>query len=176
MSENYLTVGSVIRVPYRSLLVKYYHYAVYIGDQEIIHFESQEIRKSNLKYFTKESVNKVKSQIEVMTFDEKYTKRYRSLEIVKRAKSKLGNRNYKVFKNNCEHFAIWAHCGEAFSSQANTTSEEYEAYAVYGLTAEQGFKASSDFIRHISDINGKKIGMKVLKVVDIDTLKYDKYK
>ena len=30
----------------------------------------------------------------------------------------------------------------------------------YGLTAEQGFKASSDFIRHISDINGKKIGMK----------------
>lgn len=33
--------------------------------------------------------------------------RYNSMETIKRAKSRLGEKNYNLVTNNCEHFAIW---------------------------------------------------------------------
>jgi hypothetical protein len=38
--------------------------------------------------------------------------------IVERALSRLGEREYALFHNNCEHFAVWAATGVSFSEQA----------------------------------------------------------
>lgn len=41
-------------------------------------------------------------------------------ETVKRARSRLGEDNYDLMFNNCEHFAMWCKAGEGESSQADT--------------------------------------------------------
>lgn len=38
-------------------------------------------------------------------------------ETVERARKKIGERRYSLFRNNCEHFAIWCKTGLAESSQ-----------------------------------------------------------
>lgn len=38
-------------------------------------------------------------------------------DIVRRARSRLGERRYDLLKNNCEHFCLWCLCGEARSIQ-----------------------------------------------------------
>jgi hypothetical protein len=38
-------------------------------------------------------------------------------DIVRRARSRLGERCYDLLENNCEHFCTWCHLGEARSVQ-----------------------------------------------------------
>jgi cell wall-associated NlpC family hydrolase len=38
-------------------------------------------------------------------------------EIVRRARSRLGERRYELLRNNCEHFCNWCQLGESRSSQ-----------------------------------------------------------
>ena len=40
-------------------------------------------------------------------------------EVFARARSRLGERKYNLFTNNCEHFVNWAKAGRAASSQQN---------------------------------------------------------
>lgn len=37
--------------------------------------------------------------------------------VVERARSRLGERSYRLLTNNCEHFCEWARCDESRSSQ-----------------------------------------------------------
>ncbi len=39
--------------------------------------------------------------------------------VVKRAESRLGEKQYHLFKNNCEHFATWCKTGQSICRQAN---------------------------------------------------------
>jgi pyruvate-formate lyase-activating enzyme len=39
--------------------------------------------------------------------------------IVRRARSRLGERRYTVFTNNCEHFCTWCQVGESRSKQVD---------------------------------------------------------
>jgi len=41
----------------------------------------------------------------------------RGREIVRRARSRLGERCYDLLENNCEHFCTWCHRGDARSVQ-----------------------------------------------------------
>ncbi|MFL6602918.1 MAG: lecithin retinol acyltransferase family protein [Steroidobacteraceae bacterium] len=40
-------------------------------------------------------------------------------DIVRRARSRLGERGYDVLKNNCEHFCSWCQVGESRSTQVD---------------------------------------------------------
>ena len=44
---------------------------------------------------------------------------YSEEEIVKRAKSKLGEKGYNVLFKNCEHFVTWCRYGKESSQQVN---------------------------------------------------------
>ena len=39
--------------------------------------------------------------------------------VVERARSRLGERGYRILTNNCEHFCMWALCNENHSSQVD---------------------------------------------------------
>jgi hypothetical protein len=43
---------------------------------------------------------------------------YSPEEIVRRARSRLGENDYRVLSNNCEHFCNWCRCGVSRSAQA----------------------------------------------------------
>lgn len=55
---------------------------------------------------------------------------YSPEETVNRAKSKIGNKGYNLFTNNCEHFAIWCKTDISESNQINKILEsiEYRTY------------------------------------------------
>lgn len=40
-------------------------------------------------------------------------------EVVRRAESRLGETDYRLFRNNCEHFAVWCKTGLVHSTQAD---------------------------------------------------------
>jgi len=49
------------------------------------------------------------------------TASFSSDEIVTRARSRIGKRDYDLFENNCEHFANWCRSGQNESHQVNVS-------------------------------------------------------
>jgi HRAS-like suppressor 3 len=47
-------------------------------------------------------------------------------DIVRRARSRLGERRYNVLRNNCEHFCNWCQVGESRSSQVDLLWQRME--------------------------------------------------
>jgi hypothetical protein len=54
-------------------------------------------------------------------------------DIVRRARSRLGERRYDLLSNNCEHFCNWCKLGEARSSQVE--SLKTPAYLIVRVAA-----------------------------------------
>ena len=57
---------------------------------------------------------------ELSSYYKKYEEKvkiYSPEETVKRARSRIGESNYDLFENNCEHFAIWCKTGLSRSTQ-----------------------------------------------------------
>ena len=50
-------------------------------------------------------------------------------EIVERAQSRIGEKNYSLLGNNCEHFVNWCRTGRAESRQVNRTMQRIAACA-----------------------------------------------
>lgn len=113
--------GSVIRVN-RGF---YYHYGIYVSDDEVIHFASikpgheldpneAEIISTPLSAFLRDGV------LEVKELDINEKKQVRSPEqVVKYARSRLGTKGYNIITNNCEHFANECLYGKKESEQVN---------------------------------------------------------
>ncbi len=57
---------------------------------------------------------------------------YSPAETVQRAKSRLGDGEYNIAWNNCEHFAIWCKTGVSESRQVGRVLDAVAAGAVYG--------------------------------------------
>ena len=47
--------------------------------------------------------------------------------VVERARSRLGERGYRILTNNCEHFCMWALCNEHRSAQVERLHRMLEA-------------------------------------------------
>ena len=61
--------------------------------------------------------SKVLQQIAALLRNSNYYHLYTPEETVRRAESRLGERNYNIATNNCEHFAIWCKTGNSESTQ-----------------------------------------------------------
>jgi hypothetical protein len=108
-----LTPGTHIKVR-RSL---YWHHGIYIGSNRVVHhsglfdnvFEGQ-VELISLTHFSKGcKVRVVKHKSSKLS----------GREIVERANSCLGNDDYCVIRNNCEHFASWCSTGKKRSRQVD---------------------------------------------------------
>jgi hypothetical protein len=101
----------------------YRHFGVYIGRRKVIHYASLtgdfgdgiRIHETTLNNFLRGGT------CEICQFTSAHKKYplYSSDETVRRAISRLGETDYNLVTNNCEHFAIWCKTGISESEQVN---------------------------------------------------------
>lgn len=94
----------------------YKHHGIYVGGGRVIHYAGWFSRLHGLV-----------EEIPLADFLDK--RPYRAgrspedsahgAEIVRRARSRLGERNYSLLENNCEHLCNWCQVGESRSDQVD---------------------------------------------------------
>lgn len=120
--------------------ILYDHYGIYLGNDQVIQYTlSQdriklEIRKTNFAQFLHRSSTFFILDCEFEKPLKSDPIKYRGglfrlpvfsrEETVRRAESRLGEVEYNLLSNNCEHFAIWCKTGISISYQV----EEYLKY------------------------------------------------
>lgn len=96
----------------------YTHHGIYIGRNKIIHyagfcdgFKAGKVEITDFESFSQNQKTYIKSHS---------NPKYSALQIIKRAKSRLGEDKYSLLHNNCEHFVNWCFYGEHKSQQVST--------------------------------------------------------
>ena len=85
--------------------------------------------------------------------------------VVSRAESKLGERKYNAFTNNCEHFALWCKTGVSSSEQINKATDTLKVagtcYAIKKLAQKEIVKTlvsrevTKEIVSHAMYSNGQ---------------------
>jgi hypothetical protein len=102
-----LSIGSHLVTP----RICYTHHGIYIGNQQVIHLTSANtIEEVSLSDFTDGN------GYDTQSFHSKFSRQ----EIIDRAKSRLGDSDYNVVFNNCEHFVSWCIHDKSISKQIRT--------------------------------------------------------
>lgn len=93
----------------------YSHHGIYVGNGRVLHYaglcrglHTGPVEESSLENFS--AGNDVEVRTELLP-------RFTSEEVVRRARSRLGENRYRLLSNNCEHFCTWCLYGEARSEQ-----------------------------------------------------------
>ncbi|EJS02228.1 lecithin retinol acyltransferase family protein [Bacillus cereus] len=81
--------------------IGYIHHALYIGSGSVLHYSEGYIKTDSLDNFKGVSTINVVNSIILYSKD----------TVVSRGYSKLGQSNYNVVFNNCEHFVTWCRSG-----------------------------------------------------------------
>jgi len=110
-----MAFGDHIRV-YRT---GYYHHGIDLGDGYIIHYTGEVGRKKNaaIKMTTMRTFLKG-GQLEIINYD----KCSSAHDVAQRARDRMGESNYSLLFNNCEHFAFYCKTGEMKSEQVKDTA------------------------------------------------------
>lgn len=97
----------------------YRHHGIYAGEGRVIHYAGRAryphgcIEEISLQDFIgNRSVNLGRAP-----------DRFRGEDIVRRARSRLGECRYDLLNNNCEHFCNWCQLGEARSQQVESLAK-----------------------------------------------------
>ncbi|MEL6580688.1 MAG: lecithin retinol acyltransferase family protein [Cyanobacteria bacterium J06621_12] len=89
----------------------YKHYGIDVGDGTVIHYRkpSEVIEQTSYATFSQSNP----------TYVAEYSKGFGYIPdvVVARAKSRLGEKDYNLLSNNCEHFACWCKTGISDSKQ-----------------------------------------------------------
>ena len=114
---EYLKPGDIILTD----RVFYKHYGVYAGKGHVIHYASSNgdfgldacVRETSLGQFANGR------ECSVIEFSDNHDKEnhFSGEETVHRARSRLGEKDYNLIFNNCEHFALWCKTGRNRSVQ-----------------------------------------------------------
>src|SRR6516164_6871893 len=110
MNAEELLPGSRLIVRRRA----YFHHGIYIGNDRVIHYAGWFLGTRGL-------IEEV--ALEQFTEGPPYRigrmppNRHAGEDIVRRARSRLGERRYHLLRNNCEHFCNWCQLGECRSEQ-----------------------------------------------------------
>ena len=111
----------------KSSRVVYSHHGVYIGGGKVVHYAGfyrrwrpGPVEEVTLSRFA------VGHTIRIVDHT---TRTYSPQEIVDRARSRVGERNYRLLTNNCEHFCNWCVSGCSRSAQAERPLQALRALA-----------------------------------------------
>ena len=98
---------------------RYTHHGVYAGCGMVIHYAglatawtAGPVEEVGLGEFAKGRPVWIIDHLQVP---------YAPSGVVERARSRLGERDYRVLTNNCEHFCNWCICGRSRSAQVKRT-------------------------------------------------------
>ena len=119
--------------------VLYKHYGIYAGNGRVIHYASKNgdfgsdvrVREVSLERFA----NGRKCQAVINTGNHARTKRFSPEETVFRARSRLGEKNYNLLFNNCEHFVLWCKYGKSKSVQVENVITAALVISAVAITA-----------------------------------------
>lgn len=100
--------------PFLGLNGVYEHHGIDCGDGTVIHYSKAEdvatVRRTSFAAFSLGSPVYVK----------RYSSRYIPDIVIQRAESRIGEQQYNLVSNNCEHFATWCKTGINRSEQVET--------------------------------------------------------
>jgi hypothetical protein len=114
--------GDIIGTSDEFMGYKYEHYAVYIGNNRIIHYCSKNGKVEDTKIQETDMYPYFKpGKFFVLDFGN--SSKFNSFQTVKRAASRLGEKSYNLLQNNCEHFAVWK-TGDSRSYQLEKLSDQ----------------------------------------------------
>lgn len=112
----HITTGDHIKV-WRPTQGGYFHHGIYCDNETVIHYSGEipykiraSIRQDTLNTFADNG------KIEIVKYKHCLPPYY----TIKRAKGRIGEREYNLFFNNCEHFAKWCKTGASKSHQVDT--------------------------------------------------------
>jgi hypothetical protein len=147
--------------------LKFTHHGIYIGDDKVIHYWGDKVRKTTKSKFRCGKTIHIK----------KYKESYASSRVVKRAKKRLGEKNYNFVFNNCEHFAEWCKTGKHESKQVNEAHEKTAKY-LYVKTLKEWKKTQQQIAKIPKQVKLKppKIKLSRTKMPKILKLKPPKIK
>jgi len=91
----------------------YFHHGIDCGDGTVIHYrEGESITRSSKPFFALGETIRIKPYVDSDSPE----------VVVERAESRLGERDYHLVFNNCEHFAAWCKTGKHRSQQVETVA------------------------------------------------------
>lgn len=97
----------------------YKHYAIYINDNSVIHYDGKIddiwLRKMCIRKSTMDRFLDGKNKYYIYNNEAGYSPK----DTVNRAKSRIGEKKFNLIWNNCEHFAMWCKIGKNESYQVN---------------------------------------------------------
>lgn len=93
----------------------YAHHGIYIGEGKVVHYAgfAGSLHRGPVEETTVEAF----AAGRMVTVKANPCARHVGLEAVARARSRLGEDNYRLLTNNCEHFCTWCLFGEGRSEQ-----------------------------------------------------------
>ena len=93
----------------------YAHHGLYVGHGRVVHYsglsgfwQGGPVEEVSLSRFA------VGHPVQIVDHDRPP---YSPEEIVRRARSRIGENDYRLLTNNCEHFCNWCRCGVSHSAQ-----------------------------------------------------------
>ncbi|HZF28879.1 MAG TPA: lecithin retinol acyltransferase family protein [Gammaproteobacteria bacterium] len=99
----------------------YFHHGIHVGAGRVVHYSA---RACSLIRRPVEDVSiPVFSKGRGIWLREPAPGSYQSAEIIRRARSRLGENRYRLLTNNCEHFSEWCVCGQHRSAQVEALLE-----------------------------------------------------
>ena len=131
--------GDIVRVA----IGNFYHYGIYVSDDEVIQFglpptdlrknmAGVEVCSSNIENFLEGKF------LEVGQPDKKEKKQILPpAEIIKLARSRIGEKGYHILYNNCEHFAFQCAFNKKVSSQVDAVRQMMRAFPFVDVYVEQ---------------------------------------
>lgn len=146
----------------------YTHHGIYIGGGKVIHYSglANGLNKGRICETTFDEFNQNQETVKIIEHLAS-SGLYSNVDIVKRAKSRLGEDKYNVFNNNCEHFATWCVTGKSESAQVKTVSHTvsigslgYNAYQAY--KAYQTAQSASTLVSSAMSVAGKQVAARAI--------------
>jgi hypothetical protein len=93
----------------------YSHHGIYAGNNTVIHYQENDkiITDTSFDNFSEGWIVNNRFISKIVHPNQKY----RTFEVVQRAKSRIGESDYNLISNNCEHFCNWCIEGKETSEQ-----------------------------------------------------------
>lgn len=141
-----MAIGDHLMISFGS----YQHHAIDMGDGMAIQYGGGELSARHNKVSIA-SIDTLATKGTLVVI--KQPAKFSGEEIVERAKSRIGEQNYSLFHNNCEHFVNWCRTGRAESRQVDRAVERLASCA-FKLTNK---RAASTISRRLSSMAMKRL-------------------